>query len=70
MRNSNESHWNRARARKGVLLEGEIKVKWVLGGSPHPGSGLGSLQKAVSLRSKASSGRSSRSSLPPSSALC
>lgn len=64
MRNSNESHWNRARARKGVLLEGEIKVKWELGGSPHPGSGLGSS------RSKAGSGRSSCSDLPPSSALC
>lgn len=53
-----------------MLLEGEIKVKWVLGGSPHPGSGLGSLQKAVSSRSKADSGRSSCSDLPPSSALC
>lgn len=70
MRNSKESHWDRARARKGVLLEGEIKAKWVLGGSPHPGSNLGSLQKAVPSKSKASSSGSYCSAVPPSSALC
>lgn len=48
-----------------MLWETEIKGKLVLGESFYLSSALGSLQKAVSMRSKASSGGSFFATMPP-----